>query len=57
MTISPQDDIPDNIEELASEYVLGTLSAARRSEVQNVFVHDADLRAALWMHGNNVCLR
>ena len=47
MTISPQDDIPDNIEELASEYVLGTLSAEHRSEVQKRLAQDADLRAVV----------
>ena len=47
MTMSPQDESPDNIEELASEYVLGTLSAERRSEVQKRLAHDADLRAVV----------
>jgi anti-sigma-K factor RskA len=47
MTISPQDDIPDNIEELASEYVLGTLSAEHRIEVQKRLAQDADLRAVV----------
>ena len=47
MTISPQDDIPDNIEELASEYVLGTLSADHRIEVQKRLAQDADLRAVV----------
>ncbi|MCP1419538.1 anti-sigma-K factor RskA [Pseudomonas laurylsulfativorans] len=47
MTISPQDDSPDNIEELASEYVLGTLSAEHRIEVQQRLAQDADLRAAV----------
>lgn len=49
MTISPHDDSPDNdnIEELASEYVLGTLSAERRIEVQKRLAQDADLRAVV----------
>ncbi|MNF62604.1 Anti-sigma-K factor rskA [compost metagenome] len=47
MTISPQDDSPDNIEELASEYVLGTLSAEHRIEVQKRLAQDAGLRAAV----------
>ncbi len=47
MTISPQDDSPDNIEELASEYVLGTLSAEHRIEVQKRLAQDAGLRAVV----------
>ena len=34
-------------EELAGEYVLGTLSAARRREVEQRLPFDADLRAAV----------
>ncbi len=38
--------IPDP-HELAGEYVLGTLSAARRREVEQALVHDETLRAAV----------
>ncbi len=38
---------PDDIEELASEYVLGTLPAEQRLEVQRRLAHDARLRAAV----------
>ena len=38
---------PDNIDELAAEYVLGTLSAARRREVEQRLPGDAALRAAV----------
>ena len=41
--MSPQQDIPD----LAAEYVLGTLSAARRREVEQRLEHDAALQAAV----------
>lgn len=47
MTISPEDDSPNNIDELASEYVLGTLSAEHRIEVQKRLAQDADLRAVV----------
>lgn len=49
MTISPHDDSPDNdnTEEVASEYVLGTLSAERRIEVQKRLAQDADFRAVV----------
>ena len=38
---------PRQLEELASEYVLGTLSAEQRAEVEQRLPHDADLRAAV----------
>lgn len=47
MTLSPDDDTPDNIDELASEYVLGTLPAEQRIKVQQRLAHDADLRTAV----------
>ena len=37
----------DNLDELASEYVLGTLPAEQRAEVQQRLAHDAPLRAAV----------
>lgn len=37
----------DEMEELAGEYVLGTLSASRRREVQAALEHDSVLRAAV----------
>ena len=48
---------PHDPHELAGEYVLGTLSAARRREVEQALVHDEALRAAdtrvrIPMHGN-----
>lgn len=36
-----------NNDELASEYVLGTLPAEQRAEVERRLAHDADLRAAV----------
>ena len=36
-----------NIEELASEYVVGTLPLEQRAEVEQRLKHDADLRAAV----------
>ncbi|MHC8361229.1 anti-sigma factor [Pseudomonas sp. LS2P72] len=47
MTISPEDDNPDNIDELASEYVLGTLSAEQRIKIKKRIAQEADLRAAV----------
>jgi anti-sigma-K factor RskA len=47
MTISPEDDSHDNIDELASEYVLGTLPAEQRIEIQKRIAQEADLRAAV----------
>ncbi|MDA7087129.1 anti-sigma factor [Pseudomonas sp. SA3-5] len=38
---------PDDIEALASEYVLGTLPAEQRLEVQRRLAHDGRLRAAV----------
>jgi anti-sigma-K factor RskA len=38
---------PMNPQELAGEYVLGTLSAARRREVEQRLPHEPELRAAL----------
>ena len=40
-------DSPESRNEVASEYVLGTLSAARRREVEQRLPHDALLRAAV----------
>ncbi|MCD0498015.1 anti-sigma factor [Achromobacter sp. MY14] len=37
----------DDIDELAGEYVLGTLSATQRRDAQARMTHDADLRAAV----------
>lgn len=37
----------DSLDELASEYVLGTLPAEQRAEVQQRLLHDAPLRAAV----------
>ncbi|MBF6029527.1 anti-sigma factor [Pseudomonas sp. P115] len=37
----------DTLDELASEYVLGTLPAEQRSEVEQRLPHDAELRAAV----------
>ncbi|RON57895.1 anti-sigma factor [Pseudomonas frederiksbergensis] len=47
MTISPEGDSHDRIDELASEYVLGTLPAEQRIEVQKRLAQEADLRAAV----------
>ncbi|MEX3777352.1 anti-sigma factor [Pseudomonas sp. MYb118] len=47
MTTRPVDETPEDIEELASEYVLGTLSAERRTEVQRRLRDDSRLRAAV----------
>lgn len=47
MTISPEDDSPDKIDELASEYVLGTLPAEQRIKIQKRLAQEADLRAAV----------
>ena len=42
----------DTLDELASEYVLGTLPAEQRREVEQRLLHDAELRAAVdaWEH-------
>lgn len=37
----------DTLDELASEYVLGTLPAEQRAEVEQRLTHDAELRAAV----------
>lgn len=47
MTTRPADETPDQRDELASEYVLGTLSAERRTEVQQRLQDDVELRAAV----------
>ncbi|WP_422419451.1 anti-sigma factor [Pseudomonas sp. GZD-222] len=47
MTESPHDESPDDIDELAGEYVLGTLQAEQRIEVQKRLAHDIELRAAV----------
>jgi len=47
MTTSPEGDSPDHIDELASEYVLGTLPAEQRIEIQKRLAQEADLRAAV----------
>ena len=59
---------PEGLDELAGEYVLGTLPGARRREVEARLEHDAALRAAvdrwearllpladLWLHGHLHC--
>ncbi|MFD4841205.1 anti-sigma factor domain-containing protein [Achromobacter sp. NPDC058515] len=40
-------DSPDGLDELAGEYVLGTLTAAQRRDVQARLAHDAALQAAV----------
>ncbi|VVP65479.1 hypothetical protein PS918_00129 [Pseudomonas fluorescens] len=47
MTSRPTDETPQARDELASEYVLGTLSAERRIEVQQRLQHDVQLRTAI----------
>ena len=47
MTTRPVDETPDQRDELASEYVLGTLSLQRRTEVQQRLHDDAELRTAV----------
>lgn len=47
MTTRPANETPDERDELASEYVLGTLSAEQRSEVQHRLHDDAELRTAV----------
>lgn len=47
MNTRPEDDSPDAIDELASEYVLGTLPAEQRLEVQRRLARDPGLRAAV----------
>ena len=38
---------PQSLDDLAGDFVLGTLSAARRSEVEQQLAGDAVLRAAV----------
>ena len=40
-------DTPEGLDELAGEYVLGTLSGARRRDVDARLPHDAALRLSL----------
>lgn len=40
MTISPEGDSPDHLDELASEYVSGTLPAQQRIEIQKRLAQD-----------------
>ena len=47
MNSKPQAGMPPDIHELAGEYVLGTLSAARRREVQARLATDAALQVAV----------
>lgn len=47
MSNSPDNDPHDPIQELAGEYVLGTLPAERRREVQRRLEHEPALRAAV----------
>lgn len=47
MTIRPVDETPEQLDELASEYVLGTLSDERRRTVQRRLPDDAELRQAV----------
>ncbi|MDF0732742.1 anti-sigma factor [Pseudomonas entomophila] len=47
MSIEQADEQPGSLDELAGEYVLGTLSARHRAEVERRLPHDAALRAAV----------
>lgn len=47
MSIDSRNEDPADPDELAGEYVLGTLSATERVEVQRRLVHDARLREAV----------
>lgn len=47
MTGHPSKDSADELDALASEYVLGTLPAEQRLDVQNRLARDASLRAAV----------
>jgi anti-sigma-K factor RskA len=47
MITRPNDETPEALDELASEYVLGTLSAERRTEVQRRLHSDIGLRTAI----------
>lgn len=47
MSIEHEDEQPDSLDQLAGEYVLGTLSAQQRAEVELRLEHDAPLRSAV----------
>jgi anti-sigma-K factor RskA len=47
MITGPSDETPQARDELASEYVLGTLSARQRAEVEQRLPTDTELRAAV----------
>ena len=47
MITRPTDETPEALDELASEYVLGTLSAERRTEVQRRLHSDIGLRTEI----------
>ena len=47
MITRPTDETPEALDELASEYVLGTLSAEQRAEVQQRLRSDVGLRSAI----------
>lgn len=47
MTTRPVDETPEELDELASEYVLGTLSAEQRTEVQRRLRDETRLRTAV----------
>jgi anti-sigma-K factor RskA len=47
MTTGPSDESPRALDELASEYVLGTLSTEQRIDVQERLRHDTRLRTAV----------
>lgn len=47
MTARPVNETPEERDELASEYVLGTLSAERRNEVQQRLGDEPQLQAAV----------
>ncbi|WP_419709359.1 anti-sigma factor [Pseudomonas sp. NFX224] len=47
MITRPTDETPEALDELASEYVLGTLSAERRTEVHRRLHSDIGLRTAI----------
>lgn len=47
MTVSSECDSPDNINELASAYVLGTLPAEQRIKIQKRLAQEADLRTSV----------
>lgn len=47
MNDGPDNDAQDELDALAAEYVLGTLAAGLRSEVEHRLYHDAELREAV----------